>query len=438
MPTTCSPDEAAALLWTTDLVGFGLGPAIPPRFLTALGRRTDWEHLVLGGNLLLGLYDVLTHPKVEWRTGFFGPVERAYFDLGHHISLVPAGLRQMGPILARMAPRVMAVHGRIDEARGVVNLSLHVGGSRDALMAAGADPNRLLIVEDNPLLPMTSSITPYENTIPLELVDVVVAGGDPLFELPEDAPDDVARQIAEIAASLVVDGATLQTGIGSIPTMVAAHLASGPKGNFGVHSEMFTDGLRRLHQAGKVTNANKGQLDGVSVTTFALGTAELYAFLDQNPEVAFCPVELVNDPTVIARNRAFTSINGAISVDLYGQIVCEAVDGHQVSGVGGHEDFVAGAEIGLDDISLVCLPSTATVKGELRSRLVLHHPAGAIVSTPRHHTGVVVTEFGAADLRGRTIAERARALAAIAHPEFRTELERAARTFGRPPTAVGW
>ena len=325
----------------------------------------------------------------------------------------------------------MAVHGRIDAARGVVNLSLHVGGSRDALMAAGTDPNRLLIVEDNPLLPMTSSIAPYENTIPLELVDVVVAGGDSLFELPEDAPDDVARQIAEIAASLVVDGATLQTGIGSIPTMVAAHLASGPKGNFGVHSEMF-------HQAGKVTNANKGQLDGVSVTTFALGTAELYRFLDQNPQVAFCPVELVNDPTVIARNRAFTSINGAISVDLYGQIVCEAVDGHQVSGVGGHEDFVAGAEIGLDDISLICLPSTATVKGELRSRLVLHHPAGAIVSTPRHHTGVVVTEFGAADLRGRTIAERARALAAIAHPEFRTELERAARTFGRPPTAVGW
>lgn len=437
MPTVCSATDAVAYLKPRDLVAFGLGPALPPRFLTALGTRTDWEDLVLGGSLLLGLYDVLAHPGVEWRAGFFGPVERAYHQMGHRISFVPAGLRQTAPILARLAPRVLVVHGRVDEARGAVNLSLHYGGTKTELMAAGRDPNRLLIVEDNPLLPMTCTVEPFDNTIPLDLVDLVVRGGEVPFELPEEAPDDVAVAIAEVAATYVGDGATLQTGIGAIPTMVATHLAEGSKGNFGIHSEMFTDGLRRLHEAGKVTNTEKGQFAGVSVTTFALGTAALYAFVDGNPDVAFCPVEVVNDPSIISANRNFVSINGAISVDLYGQLVCEAIDGDQISGVGGHEDFVAGAELSVDDVSLICLPSTATVRGERRSRLVATHPAGAIVSTPRQHTGVVVTEFGAADVRGLTVAERARALAEVAHPDFRAELRSAAMVFGRPPTAVG-
>jgi len=134
------------------------------------------------------------------------------------------------------------------------------------------------------------------------------------------------------------------------------------------------------------------------------------------------PVQVVNDPSVISRNHAFVSINGALCVDLYGQVVADNIGGRQISGVGGHEDFVAGAGMELDDQSLICLHSTAVVEGEVRSRIVPVLPEGSIVSTPRHHTGVIITEYGSADLSGCTVRERANALAEIAHPDFRAEL----------------
>ena len=142
--------------------------------------------------------------------------------------------------------------------------------------------------------------------------------------------------------------------------------------------------------------------------------------------MAFLPVDVVNDPDVIGRNRAMVSINGALAVDLYGQVAADHVAGMQVSGVGGHEDFVAGTELRLDSHSLICVPSTLGSGSATRSRIVMALPAGAVVSTPRHHLDVVVTEHGAAELRGLTVRERARALAAVAHPDFRDELAAAA------------
>jgi acyl-CoA hydrolase len=313
-----------------------------------------------------------------------------------------------------------------------VNLSLHLGATRPELMAAGKDPDRVLLVEINPHLPRTHSLPPrYDNTIPVDLIDVLVEADSEPYALEDPAPTDVDAAIAGHALAYVTDGSTLQTGIGAVPNMVATKLAAGTGGGYGVHSEMFTTGLMRLHQAGKVTNAAKGEFDGVSVTTFALGTPELYRWLDGNADVAFLPVDVVNDPTVIGRNHKMVSINGAICLDLYGQVVADSVDGKQISGVGGHEDFMAGADLHLDSHSLVCLSSTVTVGGEVRSRLLPVLPAGAVVSTPRHHTGVVVTEYGAAELTGLTVPERARALAAIAHPDFRAELLATAETLGR-------
>ncbi len=429
--TTLSPDEAAALIRPVDTIGFGLGPANPDAFLSALGRRDDWEDLVLGGALLLGLYEVLGKPGVSYRCGFYGPAERLFAAQGARIDHVPGGFRQMAPILARYGPRVMTAQAAPPDASGTVNLSLHLGGTRGELLAAGADPDRLLIVEVNPKLPRTSSLDPYDNTIPIDLIDVLVeADGEP-FALADGEPNDADTAIAEHALAFVRDGTTLQTGIGGIPTMVATQLAERPGGGYGVHSEMFTNGLMLLHQAGKVTNLGKGEFTGASVTTFALGSPELYAWLDGNPEVAFLPVEVVNDPSVIARNTEFVSINGAICVDLYGQIVADSIDGKQISGVGGHEDFIAGAELHLDAHSLVCLRSTATVGGEQHSRIVPVLPAGSVISTPRHHTGTVVTEFGSAELTGLTVTERARALAEIAHPDYREELRDTAERLGR-------
>ena len=315
---------------------------------------------------------------------------------------------------------------------GAVNLSLHVGGTRDELLRAGRDPDRLLIVEVNPHLPRTRSLPPeYDNTLPLDAIDVLVESDGPPFALTEPPADEVDEAIARIALSYVRDGSTLQTGIGAIPNIVAAELARGPLGGFGVHTEMFTSGLMQLHQAGKVTNDAKGVFDGVSVTTFALGVAELYPWLDGNEEVAFLPVDTVNDPAVIARNANLVSINGALSVDLYGQVMADSIDGRQISGVGGHEDFVAGAELHLDAHSLVCLRSTAVRAGEVVSRIAGLPPEGSVVSTPRHHTGVVVTEHGAAGAHRCTVRERAHLLADIAHPDFRGDLRKVADALGR-------
>jgi acyl-CoA hydrolase len=427
-----TPPQAAALLRPVDTLGFGLGPANPDTFLTALGARDDWEDLQVGGALCLNYYEVFTKPGVAYRCGFFGPAERLLHDGGFRVELVPGGFRQMGPILARFAPRVMVAQGA-PPAEGRVNLSLHLGATRDELLAAGRDPERLLIIEANSNLPRTVSLAPdYDNTIPLELVDVLVETDATPFALADAPTDEVDAAIARNALAYVKEGSTLQTGIGAIPNIVATELAKGQLGGFGIHSEMFTTGLMQLHQAGKVTNDAKGVFEGVSVTTFALGTAELYAWLDGNGDVAFLPVETVNDPTVIARNANLVSINGALSVDLYGQVVADSIDGRQISGVGGHEDFVAGAELHLDAHSLICLRSTALRQGETTSRIVGLLPEGSVVSTPRHHTGVVVTEYGAAELTGGTVRERAHRLAEIAHPDFREHLYREADGLGRP------
>ncbi|HVA05405.1 MAG TPA: acetyl-CoA hydrolase/transferase C-terminal domain-containing protein [Acidimicrobiales bacterium] len=432
MHVVASPSEAAAMVRPTDTIGFGLGPAIPDAFMTALGERDDWVDLVLGGALMLNYYNVCTHQGVSYRCGFFGPAERLLLAQGHHVEHVPGGFRQFGPILSRYAPRIMTVQGSPPDEHGSVNLSLHQGATRPELLKAGQDPERLLIVEVNPNLPRTSSLRPaFDNTIPLDLIDVLVEADSVPFALEETAPDDVDTGIARAALSYVTNGSTLQTGIGTVPNIVASELASGPLGDFGIHSEMFTTGLMRLHQSGKVTNSSKGLFDGVSVTTFALGSRELYGWLDGNDQVVFIDVDVVNDPSVIGQNKKLVSINGALSVDLYGQVVADSIDGRQVSGVGGHEDFVAGAELHTDAHSLICLRSTALVGGATVSRIAPILPAGSIVSTPRHHTSVVVTEYGAVELAGLTVRERAHALVDIAHPDFRRELRSAADGMGR-------
>ena len=412
MPVVASPAEAIAMVRPIDTIGFGLGPAIPDAFMTALGDRDDWVELVLGGALMLNYYTVCAHPGVSYRCGFFGPAERLLLAQGHNVEHVPGGFRQFGPILTRYAPRIMTAQGAPPDEHGNVNLSLHLGATRPELLKAGRDPERLLIVEVNPNLPRTSSLPPkHGNTIPLDLIDVLVETDGVPFSLEEPPPDDVDMGIARAALRYVTNGSTLQTGIGTVPNIVASELASGTLGDFGIHSEMFTTGLMRLHDAGKVTNTGKGLFEGVSVTTFALGSPELYRWLDGNEQVAFMDVDVVNDPSVIAQNTKLVSINGALSVDLYGQVVADNIDGRQISGVGGHEDFVAGAELHADAHSLICLRSTAIVGGATVSRIAPVLPAGSIVSTPRHHTSVVVTEYGAAELAGLTVRERAHALA---------------------------
>jgi acyl-CoA hydrolase len=221
-----------------------------------------------------------------------------------------------------------------------------------------------------------------------------------------------------------------------VPSAIVGRLAEGEGGDYGVHSEMFTNGLMRLHESGKVTN-RKGRFDGVSIVTFAAGSEELYSWLDGNDEVAFLPVEVVNSPDLIARNRSMVTINGALGIDVHGQVVADAIAGVQYSGIGGHEDFISGAALELEDRSLICLPSTQGSCEGLSSRIVPGFGAGAVITTPRHQVDVVVTEHGAAELQGLTVHQRGMALAEIAHPDFRDELRAAAEraSGGRSPLA---
>ena len=307
------------------------------------------------------------------------------------------------------------------------------------MIRAAADPDRLLIVEVSPNYPRTFGVPPeHEHALKLDQIDILVEGQGSPFPLPGVEASDADRAIARHAAAFVPDGATLQTGIGTIPSAIAAELAGGEKGDFGVHSEMFTDGLMALHLAGKVSNAHKGCYDGVSVATFAAGSAELYEWLHLNQDVAFLPVELVNSTEAIGRNRRMITINGALAIDIHGQVVADTIDGAQFSGIGGHEDFIAGPALDLEDRSLLCFPATFEDKdGDLKSRIVPWFGAGAVITTPRHQVDVVVTEFGAAELQGKTVHQRALALAAIAHPDFRDELTEAGEraTGGRAPHA---
>ncbi len=414
--------QAVALIGTTDTVAVPLGPGVPGGFMHALGSRDDFVHLEISGALMPDLYAVLAKPGVFYRSGFFGPAERFLRDSGSNIDFVPADFRRFEPILQKLKPRVVATAGS-PPVDGWVSLSLHAGASVDEIHRAGADPDRLLIVEVSEAFPRTFGVSPlHEHRVHVDEIDVLLMTDRTPLDLADTIPTEAEIKIAELALRFIHSGSTLQTGIGGIPNQIALSLANSDMGDFGIHSEMFTTGLMRLHQAGKVTNNKGNQFDGFSPTTFAAGIPELYTWLHNNELVRFLPVKIVNSPDAIASNRDMVSINGALAVDLAGQVVADTIGGTQFSGIGGHEDFVSGPGLDITDRSLVCLPSTSTVNGVLTTRIMAQLPTGSVVSTPRHQVDVVITEFGVAELEGASIRERARALAAIAHPQFREEL----------------
>ena len=437
MPEELTAEQAAGRLEAADTLGIPLGPGQPPAFLRALGEREDWTDLRVYGALLAVGTELFSRNGVHYLSGFFGPLERALRDSGADIGFTPADFRRFGPLLERQAPRVMTTVATPPDADGWCSLSLHAGGTIGELRRAGADPDRVLIVEVSDAYPRTFGLGEHRHALHVDEIDVLVGSTDAPLTLPggDAEPTDADKAIARHAVGLIPSGATLQVGIGSIPNQIATLLAEGDGGDYGLHSEMFTDGCMKLHLAGKISNARKGQYDGVSVTTFGFGSEDLYGWLDGNSDVAFLPVEIVNSPEVIAANDDMISINGALAIDIGGQVVADTINGNQFSGIGGAEDFVAGAGLELSDRSLICLPSTFAKDGELQSRIVPWFGPGAVITTPRHQVDVIVTEYGIAELEGKTVRERGEALAAIAHPKFRDDLlaaaERAAK--GRSP-----
>jgi acyl-CoA hydrolase len=359
---------------------------------------------------------------VRFISGFFGPIERMMQAAGAPIDYLPADFLGWDRYARDAAPRVLATAVAPMDERGFFSFGLHAGATFDAFLAAARDWQRLAIVEVVRDMPHVMGLGQYgAHRVHVSEVDCVIESDRSAFVLPEVAITEADQRIAAHIEALIDDGATLQFGIGGIPNSVAQLLASGHKGDFGIHTEMFVDGIMRLHKAGKVSN-HKGVFDGFSVATFAAGSSELYGWLDRNPEVRLLPVRQVNDPAMIRRNRRMVSVNGAIAIDLSGQVMADSIGPQQYSGVGGHELFVIGAHDGEGGRSIICLHSTASVNGETLSSIVPALPLGTPVTTPRHHVQYVVTEYGATNLGMLTARERREALIAIAHPDFREAL----------------
>ncbi len=328
-------DEAVEQVRDVDTLSIPLGPGQPASFMHALGDRESFEALTVSGALLVDLYALFTRPGVKFLSGFFGPAERIFRDSGSDIEFIPADFRRFGPLLQELNPRVVTTVVAPPDDEGYMSLSLYAGSSVAEYHRAGADPDRLLVVEINENFPFTYGFPPdHRHAIHVDEADFIVQGDRQPIVIDDGEATEVERSIAEHASQYFHDGSTVQTGIGAIPSTIAKILAEGDGGDYGVHTEMFTTGLMHLHQAGKVSNKHKGMYDGVSVCTFAAGMPELYEWLDGNDEVRFLPVEMINTPEIIARNRNMVTINGAISVDLSGQVVADTIDGTQYSGIG--------------------------------------------------------------------------------------------------------
>jgi len=282
------------------------------------------------------------------------------------------------------------------------------------IVSAAIKKAKYVIAQINPKMPRTNG----HSFVHLNQIHAQMTQKQYLPELPEPIVDRVTEQIGQYVAMLVEDGATIQVGIGNIPSAVLRYLANHK--DLGVHSELMSDGIIDLMLSGVINNRKKTFHKGKTVVSLCIGTRRLYKFVDGNPHVEFYPSEHINSPVNIARNDKMVSINSAIEVDLTGQVVSDSIGYHFYSGIGGQVDFIRGASLSKGGKPIIALPST-TKDGKI-SRIVAHITEGSGVVTSRGHVSYVVTEYGIASLQGKSIRERTLELIRIAHPKFRDQL----------------
>ncbi len=309
---------------------------------------------------------------------------------------------------------VALIHVSPPDEHGFCSLGIEVGLTKSA-----AESAKMIIAEVNQQMPRTLG----DSFIHVSRLNYVVPVDYPLPELPMGAegPSEIVESIAGHIAGLIPDGATMQLGIGAIPDAVLKFLFE--KKDLGIHTELFSDGIIDLVEAGVLTNARKTLHPGKIIAGFILGTSTLYRWVDDNPIIELHPTEYVNDPFVIAQNERMVAINSAIEVDLTGQVCADSIGHKLYSGVGGQLDFIYGASRSRGGVPIIALPSTA----KDISRIVVALKPGAGVVTSRNHVRYIVTEYGIADLYGKTIRQRAQSLINIANPVFREELTRQAK-----------
>lgn len=297
-------------------------------------------------------------------------------------------------------------------------------GIESGLTKSAAESAKIMIAEINEQMPRMLGDT----FIHVKDIDYIIPVNYPNDELPpvKDGSMETIEKIAGHIAPIIPDGATLQTGIGAIPNAVLKHL--GDRKDLGIHSELFSDGVVDLVEAGVITGARKTLHPGKIVAGFMIGTRKLYSWANDNPIIELHRTEYVNSPYVIAQNDRMVAINSAIEIDLTGQVCADSIGHKFYSGVGGQIDFIYGASLSEGGLPIIALPSTTTLSnGALISRIVPALKSGAGITTTRSHVHFVATEFGIVDLYGKSVRERTRLLISIAHPQFQDMLEQSAR-----------
>jgi acyl-CoA hydrolase len=417
MANYMTADEAVKLIKSGDRVLVQAASATPQTLLKAMTKRAPELRNV-----------EVVHIHTEGFVDYAGPeyqdsFRTSCFFMGGNIrKYVQQGYAQYNPVFLSDIPTLFR-DGTLPLDVVLINVSppdkhgyCSLGVSVD-IVVAGLETARTIIAQINPHVPRTMG----DGIIHIDRFAACVAVNEPLYELKMAAPSPEETAIGNFIAPMIEDGSTLQMGIGGIPNAVLSCL--GNHKDLGVHTEMFSEGLLPLIEKGVVNGSKKVVMPHKIVSGFAMGTRKLYDFMDDNPEVMMMDISFVNDTSVIRRNPKAIAINSGIEVDLTGQICADSIGTNMYSGVGGQMDFMRGAALSPGG-KAICAVTALTGKG--LSKIVPTLKEGAGVVTTRAHAQYVVTEYGVAVLKGRNLAQRAKALIDVAHPDSREELERAA------------
>jgi acyl-CoA hydrolase len=409
-----SAADAVRLVEDGDFIIVPTGVGEPPTLLAALSeQRRDFRDVKVGQILAMRKYaylDPTTTEHVRHVAFFFGGATRAGGQEGW-IDFIPNYFSELPALIERGRIGADVVFSMASPMDADGNFSLSLGA--DYTMAAVARA-RAVVLEVNPNVPFAHG----DCLVHVSRVAAVVEDEAPVLEvgLPKIGP--VQAAIGKYVADMIEDGSTLQIGYGGIPDAVVMQLSH--KRDLGIHTEMIGDGILSLVECGAVNNSRKSYLPGKMVATFALGSKKLYRFMDRNPMLEMHPVDFTNDPALAGRNDKLMAINATMQIDLLGQCGSESLGLAPVSGTGGQSDFVRAANRSRGGKAFIVLPSTA--KGDAISRIVPVLSPGTHVSTSKNDIDHVVTEYGVAQLRGKSAKQRARELIGIAHPAFRDEL----------------
>lgn len=404
--------EAVALIKSNDRVVFQHAAGEPKSLVDAIVENKDaYKNVEIVHMVPMGKAEYCDENMSEnfrHNSLFAGAATKASISEGR-ADFTPIFFYQVPQLFEKdMDVDVAVVQVSRPDEHGYVSLGVSVDYTLAACKFA-----KTVIAQVNKNMPRTMG----ESFLHISDIDCFVEFDEPIYELPKPKIGEVEKEIGRYCASLINNGDTLQLGIGAIPDAVLSSLTE--KKDLGIHSEMFSDGVVDLYNEGVINNTKKMLNKGKMVAAFLMGSRKLYDFVDDNPEVIMMPVDYVNNPVVIMQEDNIVSINSCVQVDLMGQVVSESIGNTQISGVGGQVDFVRGASMAKNGRSIIAMPST--VKGKI-SKIVPTIDQNAVVTTSRCDVDYVVTEYGIAHLRGKTLRERSKALISIAHPNFRKEL----------------